>query len=134
MWFKWWRSKWYSSCAFDVTSANLHDPEDYPITVTGNSPSPYDFPGSSTGTPVTIGAGAYDVTGELASTAAIQQELGATSVITTTTAAGDCTPNFGPNINFLSDADTMASGGSQEYTLINPVIINGREVPDARTG
>lgn len=34
-------------CAFALASANFHDPSDYPITVTGNSPNPSDFPGSS---------------------------------------------------------------------------------------
>ena len=116
-------------CDFAEASANFPEPSEYHITVTGNNPDPSDFPGSSAGTPVEIDVGDYTVTEELASTAAIQAELGATSVITTTTATGDCTPNFGPNQNFLSATGTMTSGGSEECTLINTVIINGGTVP-----
>ncbi|TVP41416.1 hypothetical protein [Candidatus Nitrosocosmicus arcticus] len=97
--------------------------------MTGNDPNPSDFPGSSTGTPVAIGPGAYDITEDLASTGALQAELSATSIITTTTATGDCTANLGPNQNFLSASGTMTSGGSQECTLINTVTINGGTVP-----
>lgn len=121
-------------CAFALASANFPEPSEYSITVTGNDPDPSDFPGSSIGTPVTIGPGAYDITEDLASTAAIQAELGATSVITTTDATGDCTPNFGLNMNFLSASGTMTSGGSQECTLINTVTINGGTVPTTPTG
>jgi len=116
-------------CDYAITSPNFPQPAAYPIAVTGSSPSPSNFAGSSTGTPVTIGAGDYDITEELASTGAIQTELGATSVITTTTATGDCTPNFGVNQNFLSASGTMTSGGSQECTLINTVTITGGTVP-----
>lgn len=97
--------------------------------MTGNSPSPFNFAGSSTGTQIAIGAGDYEITEELASTGAIQTELGATSVITTTPASGDCTPNFGPNQNFLSATGTMTSGGSQTCTIVNTVTITGVEVP-----
>lgn len=116
-------------CTFAINSVNFPDPEDYPITVTGNDPDPTDFPGSFTGTPVAIGPGAYDINEDLASTAALQAELGATSVITTTDGVGDCTPNFGPNQNFLSASGTMTSGGSQGCTLLNTVTINGGTVP-----
>ena len=71
-------------CAFAVNSPNFPEPSDYQITVTGNNPSPPNFQGISTGTPVTIGPGAYTVDETIASTAAIQTELHATSVITTT--------------------------------------------------
>jgi hypothetical protein len=116
-------------CAFAENSDNFPQPSDYPITVDGNGPTPPSFQGSSTGTPVTIGSGAYTVDEELASTAAIQTELSATSVITTTTASGDCTPNLGPNMNFLYATGTMTPGGSQTCTLVNTVTINGGTVP-----
>jgi hypothetical protein len=118
-------------CDYAETSANFPEPSDYPITVAGSNPDPSDFPGSSTGTEVTIDPGAYTVTEELASTGALQAELGATSVITTTTATGDCTPNFGPNQNFLSATGTMDSGGSQTCTLVNTVSIFGGTVPSS---
>jgi len=118
-------------CAFALASANFPEPSDYPISVTGNSPSPSDFPGSSTGTPVTIGPGAYDITEDLASTGALQAELQGPniSIITTTTATGDCTPNFGVNQNFLSATGTITSGESQDCTLINTVTISNGVVP-----
>ncbi len=116
-------------CDFAEASANFPESSEYPISVTGNNPDPSDFPGSATGTPVEIGPGAYDITEDLASTNALQGELGATSIITTTDASGDCTPNFGPNQNFLSASGTMTSGGSQTCTLVNTVTINGGTVP-----
>ncbi len=36
-------------------------PDDFTITVTGNNPSPSQFPGSSQGTLVTLGAGEYNI-------------------------------------------------------------------------
>lgn len=118
-------------CAYAVTSANFPDPEDYPITVSGNNPNPSNFPGSSTGTPVTIGAGNYEITEELASTGALQAEVQGqgTSIITTTNAEGDCTANLGPNQNFLDATGTMTSGGSQECSIINTITISNGVVP-----
>lgn len=116
-------------CNFASASSNFPGPEDYPITVTGDNPNPSNFPGSSTGTAVTINPGEYEITEELASTSALQAELTATSIITTTTVTGDCTPNLGPNQNFISAQGTMTSGGSQECTIINTVTINGGDVP-----
>lgn len=116
-------------CDFAVASANFPESSEYPISVTGNNPDSSDFPGSATGTPVEIGPGAYDITEELASTGALQAELSATSVITTTDASGDCPANFGPNQNFLSASGTMTSGGSQTCTIVNTVIINDGDVP-----
>ncbi len=121
-------------CAYAQNSASFPelsfpDPSDYTITVAGNNPDPSDFQGSSTGTDVTIEPGAYTVTEELASTSALQAELSAASVITTTTATGDCTPNFGPTQNFLSATGTIASDDSQTCTLVNTVTITGGSVP-----
>jgi hypothetical protein len=121
-------------CAYAQNSASFPelsfpDPSDYPITVAGNNPDPSDFQGSSTGTDVTIEPGAYTVTEELASTNALQAELSAASIMTTTTATGDCTPNFGPNQNFLSATGTIASDDSQTCTLVNTVTITGGSVP-----
>lgn len=44
-------------CAFTTTSPNFPDHEDYPITLTVNSPNPSNFHGRSSGTPVDIRAG-----------------------------------------------------------------------------
>ncbi len=116
-------------CDFAETSANFPGPEDYPITVTGNSPDPANFPGSGTGTEVAISPGEYVITEGLAPTGALQTQMGATSIITTTDASGDCTAVFGVNMNFLSADGTMTSGGSQECIITNTVTINGGEVP-----
>jgi len=119
-------------CAFALQSANFPDPSDYPITVSGNGPNPASFDGDDAGTPVSIGEGNYAITEELADTGPLQAQLQGpnTSIITTTTANGDCTPVFGPNNNFLSAEGSMTSGGSQECTLINTVTINNGVVPD----
>jgi len=42
-------------------SCETRGPEDFTITVTGNNPSPSEFPGSEEGTLVTLGAGDYEV-------------------------------------------------------------------------
>ena len=116
-------------CDYAIESANFPDPEDYTITVSGNNPTPSSFPGSEAGTPVSIGAGEYTVDETLASTAALQAELDATSIVTDTSATGDCTPNLNANQIFEDATGTMTSGGSQECTLINNIIIFGGTVP-----
>ena len=116
-------------CDFAITSANFPGPEDYPITVTGNNPDPSNFPGSITGTPVEISPGEYTITEEQASTSALQTQLSATSIITTTTANGDCTPNFNVNQVFQDATGTMTSGASQECNLVNTITITGGTVP-----
>lgn len=116
-------------CNFAINSINFPNPDDYEITVTGNNPNPAAFDGSSSGTLVNIGTGNYAITESLASTGALQTQLSATSIITETTAEGDCTPNFNVNQVFQDATGTMTSGGSQDCTLINNILINGGEVP-----
>lgn len=116
-------------CDFAVTSTLFPSSADYPITVSGNNPDPTNFPGSSTGTEVSVGVGNFAITEELASTQDLQNQLQATSIITTTTAQGDCTPNFNVNQVFQDATGTMTSAGSQECTLINKIIITGGSVP-----
>ena len=101
-------------CAFVVTSANFPDSSDYQIHVTGNGPAPADFNGQSTGTLVDISPGNYVVSEGLASTGALQAELQGpnTSIITSTTATGDCIPNFNVNNIFADATGTMTSGDS----------------------
>jgi hypothetical protein len=116
-------------CDYAVNSVNFPEPSDYPIAVAGNDPNPSTFPGSSTGTPVEIGPGNYVITEELVSTGALQAEMGAQSIIQTTTATGDCTPNFSVNNVFIDATGTMTSGGSQECTIVNTVNIFDGTVP-----
>jgi hypothetical protein len=47
----------------DNTNGGTKKPSDFTITVSGNSPSPKSFSGSSSGTSVTLNAGKYKVTG-----------------------------------------------------------------------
>ena len=115
--------------AFALTSSNFSGPEVYPITVTGNSPNPSTFPGSSSGTEVEIGVGDYTVYEQQARTSALQSQLQAINIITTTTAEGDCTPNFNVNQVFQDATWTMTSGDSQEGTLINKITISNGVVP-----
>jgi hypothetical protein len=53
-------------CKDDMIRSIIKDkcpkPEDFAITVTGNSPDPASFDGSESGTPVKLGAGHYEVT------------------------------------------------------------------------
>ncbi|WP_148685841.1 hypothetical protein [Candidatus Nitrosocosmicus hydrocola] len=116
-------------CDFAVTSANFPGPEDFEITVTGNNPNPDTFDGSVAGIPVNIEDGNYVITETLADTSDLQNQLTATSIITETTAEGDCTPNFNVNQVFQDATGTMTSGGSQDCTLINNILINGGDVP-----
>jgi hypothetical protein len=110
---------------------NFPEPSDYPISVTGNSPNPSNLAGSSSGTPVTIWAGDYTVGETLASTGALQAQLQgpSTYIITSTTAEGDCTPNFNVNTVFEDASGTMTSGGSQKCTIINTTGINNGLIP-----
>jgi hypothetical protein len=117
-------------CAFALASPNFPQSSDYPITVSGNNPDPSNFDGSASGTSVSIGPGEYVITEELASTAALQSDFqSVTSLITTTTAEGDCTPNFNVNNVFEDATGTMTSGGSQECTIVNTITITGGVVP-----
>lgn len=70
-------------CDFTEQSTNLPNPEDYEITVIANNPGPPNFPGSTSRTTVVLGAGGYTVE-DLASTDDLQTQLGATSIITST--------------------------------------------------
>jgi hypothetical protein len=117
-------------CNYAINSNNFPGPEDYQITVTGNDPDPSSFSGSSTGTPVSLGSGDYTVDETLANTATLQAELNAASIITQTTAEGDCTPNFDNNQIFEDASGTMTSGGSQECILYNLITIGGGTVPE----
>jgi len=80
-------------------------PEDFEITVTGNNPNPSQFPGSETGTVVTLGAGSYTVSESL---------VGATEA----TFSGDCTQT-GP----LEAEGTISDGETQTCTIDNEVTI-----------
>jgi Prealbumin-like fold domain len=46
----------------DNANGGTKKPSDFTITVSGNNPSPKSFPGSSSGTPVTLRSGSYKVT------------------------------------------------------------------------
>ena len=47
----------------DNTKGGTKNPSDFTITISGNSPSPKSFPGSSSGTSVTLKTGKYKVAG-----------------------------------------------------------------------
>lgn len=111
------------ACAQAVESGNLPTSDEYPITVTGNNPSPSNFPGSSTGTPVTIGAGEYSVDETLASTSALEEQFPTFDIRTVTTATGDCTPVTNDSGVFQEATGTMPPGGSQECTIENEIQI-----------
>lgn len=113
-------------CSYAVTSDNFPQQGDFTITVTGNDPDPSSFPGSSTGTPVVIGAGDYSITEEFPNTDALQDELIATSIEFLVGVEGDCTLTD-PDVPTITG--TMTSGDSQTCLLVNTVIINGGVVP-----
>lgn len=48
-------------CDYAETLSTYPQPGDYSFTVTGNNPNPSTFPGSSTGAPVAIGPGDYEI-------------------------------------------------------------------------
>jgi hypothetical protein len=109
-------------------SPNFPDASDYPITVTGNNPDPSNFPGSTPPVEVSIEAGDYSVSEVLFSTASLQRELGATSIVTSATFTGDCIEDD----PFSQSAEgTIAAGESQTCNIDNLIIINGGTVPSA---
>jgi hypothetical protein len=113
-------------CEYATNSFNYPIPGDYPVSVTGNNPSPTSFPGSSSGTEVTIGAGDYSVVvTALPNTAPLANELDADSLSQTQQAFGDCIQN--PNDSGY--IGTMTAGGSQECTIVFDITINGGTVP-----
>lgn len=80
------------------------EPEDFIFTVTGNNPNPSNFPGSSSGVIVTLGAGPYDVE----ETSNIPQTAGPFEVKIQTTETGDC-------------SGTILSGESKTCTFTNDI-------------
>lgn len=73
-------------CDFAEQSTNLPNPEDYEITVIAYKPGHSNFPSSTSRTTVLLDAGGYTVEEDLASTDDLQTQLGATSIITSTSA------------------------------------------------
>jgi len=89
-----------------VVECNDLGPEDFQITVTGNNPSPTDFPGSEEGVLVTLGAGDYTVSESF--------EIPEGDVYATF--SGDCT-----HIGQFSSEGTIAEGETQTCTIENIV-------------
>jgi hypothetical protein len=110
-------------------------PSDYQIFVTGigNNPNPSEFPGSSTGTNVQLGAGGYIITEELASTEQLQTDLAALGVSTHTTVAqgSDCVPFFNQNFVFQNANGTISKGESQTCSITNTIDVFDGTVPNA---
>jgi hypothetical protein len=110
-------------------------PSDYQIFVTGigNNPNPSEFPGSSTGTNVQLGAGGYIITEELASTEQLQTDLTALGVSTHTTVAqgSDCVPFFNQNFVFQNANGTISNGESQTCSITNTIDVFDGTVPNA---
>jgi hypothetical protein len=99
--------------------------EDYEMTVTGNSPDPSEFPGSSTGTNVQLGEGNYEVTEVFPSDilSDIQTELSAQSVTNTAVVGdgSDCDQIPDPNNIFVGASGTISPGESQTCIIENTV-------------
>jgi hypothetical protein len=115
-------------CDFAKTSPNYPQTEDFSFTVSGNNPNPSTFPASSSGTPVTIGAGNYTIVEEFSNDfdiGKISSELNALSVILDSTSVrGDC--DFAGREIAIG---TMTSGSSQDCTLVNTIAFNFGTVP-----
>jgi hypothetical protein len=111
----------------DYVEANI-SPEDYQMIVTGNSPDPSEFPGSSSGTNVELGEGDYTVDEEIADFS--QLDLGPTAVVTNSVAVdGDCEGVFDNNNIFINAIGEISSGESQTCTIINTVNVIAGTVP-----
>jgi len=94
-------------------SCGTRGPEDFTITVTGNNPSPSEFPGSEEGTLVTLGAGDYEVN------ESFQLNLGEDLEFTV---SGDCAINEQEQ----EIQGTIEEGQSQTCTLSNTLIFGDR--------
>ncbi|NOJ29901.1 MAG: hypothetical protein DA328_07025 [Nitrososphaeraceae archaeon] len=90
-----------------------YGPEDFTITVTGNNPYPSQFPGSSEGTLVTLGAGDYEVNESV--TLGLGTDLDVS-------VSGDCT------INQQEEKleETIEGRQSQICTITNLITFDGR--------
>jgi hypothetical protein len=115
-------------CAYVLPNIS---PADYNMTVTGNNPIPSQFPGSSSGTIVLLGAGDYVVDEEFADLSQLQDDLNALSIIQTANvdAGSDCTGNFGPIREFLNANGTISAGESQLCAITNTITVVGGTVP-----
>jgi len=92
-------------CPAEVTS------DQFTITVTGNNPSPSEFPGSEEGTLVTLGAGGYSVSEETGLVFSPNVEWSAIF-------SGDCIQND----DFAAEG-TIAEGEAQTCTIENQIRI-----------
>jgi hypothetical protein len=100
---------------------NITD-DQFNITVTDTNPTPSEFPGSESGTIVTLGAGAYTVTEnpDETSVAADLTALGGNITGPNITFTGQCSQT---GVNSTSAAGTIAAGESQTCNLENHFII-----------
>jgi hypothetical protein len=114
----------------DFVEANI-SPEDYEMTVTGNNPTPSQFPGSSTGTKVQLEEGDYIVDEVLASTAQLQIDLDTDNIITTTTVddSSDCEGVFNQNDAFQEAIGTISAEESHTCAITNTITVTDGEVP-----
>jgi len=114
-------------CNYAINSANYPFPSDFEMIVAAINPNPSEFPGSSSGTPVSMDPGSF-VINEIINfdETNLENELGASVSIDSTGVIGDCTFE---NIGGTLAEGTMTSGGSQECIIINTVFIQNGTVP-----
>jgi hypothetical protein len=103
------------------------------MTITGNNPTPSQFPGSSTGTNVQLEEGDYVVDEVLASTAQLQIDLDTDDIITTTTVddSSDCEGVFNQNDAFQEAIGIISAKESQTCAITNTITVTDGEVPSS---
>jgi YVTN family beta-propeller protein len=99
----------------DNTDGGTKKPSDFAITVTGNSPSPSSFSGSSSGTSVTLKDGKYRVTSSGPSGYSPSYSSGCSG-----TASGGVPVKCTISLSFTKVTDTITVGNNPQSIAINP--------------
>lgn len=116
-------------CNAAESSNLLPEPKDFIMIITGNEPNPPSFPGSSTGTEVTLNPGIYKVSESSVNVnlQPLANLLDAESTNVELTVTGDCIYDTDPPA--IGGIGSITSSGSQVCKLINTIEINGGTVP-----
>jgi hypothetical protein len=115
-------------CAYALASANFPKPSEFPITVSGNNPSPSDFQDSTTPVNVTIDAGNYQVSenGLNVDYFPILIEMHGSSATNEPSFTGNCVQD---SIQVSRAEGSTLSGETQTCNLVNTIVLVNADVP-----
>jgi len=123
-------------CEFAESLSSFPSEDEFEFTITGDNPDPSQFIGSSTGTTVTIRAGAYEISetnnielGQLTFLAGALSISTDSIDISPSGSVGDCVYTGSTDFDSTVATGSMTEGESLECTIINTVTIDGGTVP-----